>query len=73
MALSDQDKREIIDAMVQGVLQSLQGVIQESIGQARSVGTLLGSSGSNEDNPNPPMAVPPGLATVQHQVKDAVA
>ena len=42
MALLDQDKREIIDATVQGVLQSLKGVIQESIGQARSVG----SSGS---------------------------
>ena len=54
MALSDQDKREIIDATVQGVLQSLKGAIQESIGQARSVDTLPGSSGSNKDNPNPP-------------------
>ena len=69
MALSDQDKREIIDATVQGVLQSLKGVIQESMGHARSVDSLPGSSGSNEGNPNPPTAELPGLATVQHQGK----
>ena len=53
--------------MVQGILQSLKSVIQESIGKARSVDTLPGSLESNEGNPNPPTAELPGSATVQHQ------